>query len=499
MEKETESNKTRKTKILWRGFIIRLFILLLLVLASTGSFFVFKIYKAQLKINSSRPIEQKTESFIDSAKSLITSERKNLRGEDRGRINILLLGMGGEGHSGEYLTDTIILASVDPKTYQSALLSIPRDLYVDVPDLKISTKINAVYAYGMKNQQDASSSLGSLEKVVTNITGQPIDYYIAMDFDGFKKIIDEVDGIDIEVPNDIKDTSFPGPNFSYQTFEISKGFHHLDGETALKYSRVRHVEGGDFGRASRQQQVMAATKKKASSLGTLFDPAKISGLIDILGDHLRTDIRLSEVPAFLQIVKNINVYQTSNKVLDAWNPDSLLASSHKPLGGVMAYVLLPRTKNYSQIRELSDRIFDMTSMEKQKQSIQQEDASIGLIISRSDNPGKIRNILNKLGYGKVTIKTNNQYACPDKSVVYNNSDQPKLFTLNDLADKLEAEIKDEKISSFQEDILACLSDDTIDYFSSQNESQQEENSSLQDQSVMDESGNVRFNKSQESN
>ncbi len=494
----------KKTKIIWKGFILRLAFLFLLVCLSLAGYFGYKFYNLEKKIvqeaeqvpETKNKNEENDSTLIEATKNIITQNRKELKGEKRGRINILLLGMGGDGHSGKYLTDTIMLASINPETYQSAFLSIPRDLYVEIPNTGIHTKINAVYAYELRNEaKNSGQSMFKLKQLIKEITGQEVDYYIALDFEGFKKIIDELGGINIEVEEDIYDSRYPGPNYSYETFEINKGFHHLDGKVALKYSRVRHTAGGDFGRARRQQQVLAAAKKKAFSVQGFANPMHLNSLIEILGQHLRTDIHFVEIPSFVDLARNINIYQTTNKVLDAWSEDSLLASSHTPLGGVMAYTLIPRAKNYSQIHELAENIFDLNLLERKKQEIEKEAAEISVITQDSSNYYKIKNILRKLGY-QIRVERNRieNVNCREKTKIYNNNQQnPKIFTLDDLNAKLEGEVIDQKIVEAEEDIVICISPDLFDYFQAQN-SKEEEKEELKEKSVISEKGEILINK-----
>ncbi len=492
----------KKTKIIWKGFILRLLALFLLACLSLVGYFGYKFYNLEEKIvqeakqSPGNKNEENGSTLVEATKNIITQKRKELKGEDRGRINILLLGMGGEGHSGKYLTDTIMLASINPETYQSAFLSIPRDLYVEIPDTGIHTKINAVYAYELRNEpKNSGQSIFKLKQLIKEITGQEVDYYIALDFEGFKKIIDELGGINIEVEEDIYDSRYPGPNYSYETFEINKGLHHLDGEVALKYSRVRHTAGGDFGRARRQQKVLAAAKKKAFSIQGFANPVHLNSLIEILGQHLKTDIHFVEISSFVDLVKKVNIYQTTNKVLDAWSEDSLLASSHTLLGGVMAYTLIPRAKNYSQIHELAENIFDLNLLERKKREIEKEAAEISVIIQDSSNYYKIKNIFRKLGY-QIRIERNGMenVNCREKTKIYNNNQQnPKIFTLDDLNAKLEGEVIDQKITEVEEDIVICISPDLFDYFQAQN-SKEEEKEELKEKSVISEKGEILINK-----
>lgn len=510
-----------KLKIVWKSFLLRIFLLLAFILLSYGGFIGYKIYKMEDRVveiattEDEKPVE--TRSFIETAKTLITNDKVPLRKSADGRINILLLGMSGEGYKSQYLTDTIILASIDTKTYDSAMLSLPRDLYVKIPKTNnLHTKINAVYTFSIKNKSLSSSeSMSNIKDVIHEITGQPIHYYLTMDFAGFKNIIEELGGVDVEVEDDIYDSRYPGPNFSYETFELKKGFRHLDAETALKYSRVRHIKGGDFGRAARQQQVIASAKKKAFSLGTIANPTKIGSIIDILGDHIKTDIQVAEFPSFIDLANKVNIYQTTSHVLDAWSPDSLIGSTHVEMGGIMAYVLVPKTKNYEQIHELSENIFDLEKIKRKNQEIKKENANIAVVLESKKDYSKIKLILNSLGYTPtINPQSDNLPICTKENLIFSISETKKLFTLDDLALKFDAEIKyasanktdlattgeyvvenstlSNKQKEQQFDIVLCLSHETLEYFEKQNEKEEDSTSELQKQSIIDENGKVLF-------
>ncbi len=468
------------SKIIWSGFFLRLFFLILLLIFGYGGLFLFNlnknISKSTLNIQSSNT----PNTLITLTKSALNKDKIKLKGEKGNRINILLLGIGGEKHKGKYLTDTLALASINPKTYQSSILSIPRDLYVKIPDSTFHTKINALYTYGLRNKKmSQKKSLALIEKSIEEITGENIHYYIIIDFIGFKKIINILGGVNVEVKDDIYDSHYPGPNYSYETFKISKGFHHLDAETALKYARVRHTKGGDFGRAYRQQQIIASAREKALSLKILANPIKIIKLLNTLGEHLQTNITPAEIPNIIALLKNINIYQTTNKVLDAWSKDSLLKSTHVPLGGVSAYVLLPKAKNYSQVHLLSKNIFNLKKLTEIKEKIKKENAIIELITPNYKSFLSFKKVMQEWGYTKI-IYRNAKYqkkCLSKKDTITSNAQIKKLFTLNDLANKLNVDIsyknlntstlKNNLLSSKQKipDITLCLTSETVNYFS----------------------------------
>ncbi|MCX6762195.1 MAG: LCP family protein, partial [Candidatus Moranbacteria bacterium] len=331
MQEYDSPRRRRKSKFFfWTLVVVCIFGIVFLASIAIA----FKFYSTSQKVIDSK---QPT-SFMQSVKDIVSSDKKVLRGEQFGRINILLVGLAGKNYPGANLTDSIIVASINPKTYQTALLSIPRDLYVQIPDMNSYTKINALYARAEDKDASGKSGIEDLKYAIADITGQPIDYYIALDFDGFKQIINELGGIKVQVPKDLHDERYPGPNYSYETFDIKQGLQTIDGDIALKFARTRHDEDGDFGRAYRQQLILESARSKAYSLETILNIPQLSHLLDTLGEHLRTDIRLDELNSFVDLVKKIDTHTTINKVLDAGKSDSVMAVSHVYLGGVRAFI-----------------------------------------------------------------------------------------------------------------------------------------------------------------
>jgi len=500
--------------MIWKKILLKIVFLVCFLALLLSGYFGFKVFQLQKKITNFQPQqgEVKNEtlstSLLKTAQNLVKKEKLPLKGEKSGRINFLLLGMGGEGHKGKYLTDSIILASVNVQTGQLALLSIPRDLYVEIPHSNgLYTKINALYAYEMKNKEVDEDPFSSIKEAVKEVTGQEVHYFAALDFEGFKKIINELGGIDIEVEEDIYDPRYPGPNYSYTIFELKKGFHHLDAETSLKYARVRHTKGGDFARAARQQKVLQAVQKKAFQLKIILNPIKINNLIDILGENLKTNVQLEEIPSFIELAKNTNFHQITTRVLDAWSENALLASTHVPMGGVSAYVLLPRIQNYSQIHFLAENIFSMDKIEKRKEEIEKEAAKI-LAFAPAKNLIKIKSSLGKIGYAKIEVLSNNQSQkfCPPnppETILFSKNPSQFLFTLDDLAEKLDGRTAQkgeypQKENYFEKfDIIVCVSQNLSSYIEQQlssPEDQSEQEKDFPSDSILDDEGRVITNK-----
>lgn len=404
-----------------------------------GAFFVYKLSVLEKKIN---PAESNTTNFLQTARSLVERPNINLKGMDKERINILLLGIAGKGKPGQNLTDTIMIASVNPKSNQVALLSIPRDFYVKVPALNFQSKINAVYQSGINTYKDTDKAAELVSETIKDITSLDIDYYVILNFDGFENLIDSVGGINIMNERDIYDASYPGPNYSYETFELAKGFHQLDGATALQYVRERHDDPeSDFGRAKRQQQVLQATKNKIFSTGTMLNAVALNNLFNALGETLQTNIKAEEVGSFIELAKKLDTQNINNLVLDAWNKESLLKVSHVFYGNINAFVLLPRVGNYSEIKEVAENIFDLNKIKRRREAIATEDAKIA-ILNQSGNwalTGKIKKLLgDNLNYKNVAMLNNPGDVLAEKTIVYDLTNGIKPFTLDELIEKLPA-------------------------------------------------------------
>lgn len=192
---------------------------------------------------------------INTAKVVGETIGEGMETDQMGNVNVLIGGYAGEAGRGGYLTDTIMLASFNPKLGAVTFLSIPRDLFVSYGN-GYATRINSVYR-NTYLANDNSSEIGAttLADEVTEVTGIEIPYYVMVDFDGFVEFIDELGGIEVDVPSTISDPYYPGPNDSYTTFRIDRGLQTLDGDTALKYARSRKTTS-DGDRSLRQQQII---------------------------------------------------------------------------------------------------------------------------------------------------------------------------------------------------------------------------------------------------
>lgn len=335
-------------------------------------------------------------NYILSGTSLKSSE---------GRINILLLGISGGTRAGSNLTDTIMVASYNLKSNELYLISIPRDLWLPA----LSTKANAVYQTGISQ----GGGLSFAKTIVGNIVGLPIHYSLRVDFRGFIKMIDILEGIDVSVEKSFDDYNYPlegkendmcgnreeekefneeeakqlniepgkrkvlilpdgkiatdsaeedkGAKYftcRYEHISFKKGETHMDGEEVLKFVRSRHGTNGeasDFARSERQQKVLEAIRAKVLSAQTLFDLDKITELIKTLGKSLETDISVKDALEFYKLAKDLKT--THSIVLDDSRranlpPGRLSLLVHPPaLEYSGAYVLISEDDDFATIQE----------------------------------------------------------------------------------------------------------------------------------------------------
>lgn len=240
---------------------------------------------------------------------------ETLKGEGDGRVNVLLFGKGGPGHEGPDLTDTLIVASIDPIAKTTTLVSIPRDLWVTVAG-RGSSKINSVYASAKQRSLNTSpkdpakaerAGVDATQQVVSQVLGVPLHYYGMIDFTAFQQAIDTVGGITVNVPEDLVDRSVAWENNNNPVL-AKKGIQTFNGKQALLYVRSRHGSTrGDFDRAERQRLVIGALAQKILSAGTYTNPVKISQLMSAFGDHISTDFSVSNALRLMQIGKGIDM------------------------------------------------------------------------------------------------------------------------------------------------------------------------------------------------
>ncbi|MFB6430240.1 LCP family protein [Bacillus thuringiensis] len=259
-----------------------------------------------------------------------TREKSDLRNEDvqitKEPFTILIMGIedyATDGQNGR--TDSLMFATINPKTKKVSLMSIPRDSRVPIVGKGKEDKINAAHAYG--GEEMAIKTVEGFLKV-------PVDHYIKIDFQGFKGIVDAVGGVTVDVPFDFWERSDVD---YYKKIQFKQGQQNLNGEEALAYVRMRKQDpNGDYGRAARQRQLLAAVAQKLNSTSTVF---KIKDLTAVVGKYIKTDIPISD---------GLALY---NK-LSGFDPSTMqtlkLEGEDKKIGGI--YYFLPDPISVETVR-----------------------------------------------------------------------------------------------------------------------------------------------------
>ncbi len=223
------------------------------------------------------------------------------------RVNVLIVGSDKRGKRTANLTDTMMVASLDPVGHSVSIVSIPRDL-IGTPlgngDV-FGPKLNSLMHFADSHPKDyPQGGLRALEDAVGALLGIPIHYYASLDFDGFIKMVDAVGGVDVNVTKGFADPTYDGFGFEGKGYAIAAGPHHLDGANALAYARTRKAVGeSDFTRQARQQQILLALRNQATRGGSLL--FKLPDLLDAVGDTIRSDVPVDQLPALAAIMEEV--------------------------------------------------------------------------------------------------------------------------------------------------------------------------------------------------
>ena len=257
------------------------------------------------------------------------------------RINILLMGIDQrDSEAGNPTrTDTMILLTIDPVGKTMGLLSIPRDLWVPIPGLSrpLTERINTANFYGDLEKYPGGGPALAKKTVQYNL-GIPVHYYVRIDFKGFEKIVDALGGVNITVDKTIHDDQFPDGNYGVITIDIPAGIQHMDGQTALKFVRTRHVDS-DFGRTRRQLQFLVAMRDQALKLNIL---PKVPSLISQFRDSVKTDLTANEILNLARLASQVEKDHIITRSID----ETMTTGWVTPEGGE---VLIPKRDEIKKV------------------------------------------------------------------------------------------------------------------------------------------------------
>lgn len=328
-----------KRRVLKHVWLIR--IILLSLVSTILIFFCFLVFLISKNLGVGNFIKL-FGSFITADASLIQSEN--------GLVNILVMGIGGEGHEGSTLTDTMLVASISLEQPKVKIISIPRDLWI--PGLR--AKINSAYYWG--EQKSEGSGISLARTTVEEVIGQQLQYGVVIDFAGFTKIIDVLDGVNVNVKQGFTDPMYPiagrendlcdgdlDYKCRYESITFESGLQKMNGERALKFVRSRHAEGDegtDFARSARQQQVISAIKDRVLMPEIFLSPKKINSLFEVVNSSTTTDIN-SESLAILAR----KIYDGRDSIDSYTIPEQILVNP--PISPMYdrLYVFIPKAGN----------------------------------------------------------------------------------------------------------------------------------------------------------
>ncbi|MEO6796230.1 MAG: LCP family protein [Candidatus Dormibacter sp.] len=270
------------------------------------------------------------------------------------RVNILLVGYGGAGHDGPYLTDSIMMLSIKPGSREAVMVSLPRDLWVKIPALPrngyLLGKLNSAYAIGtdhanypnLRSDWQTVTGGGDLAAAtVSQITGQPIDGWVGVDFKAFRDVVNALGGVRVNVPTALDDPYYPqGETTGMIHIHINAGWQQLDGEHALQYARSRETTS-DFDRSKRQQLIMLAVRQRALSLNAV---PRLFSLLGALQDNVRTNLRPAEMRQLADLAGQLKEKDIRHLGVDTTN---LLRNT---LSADRQYILVPLDPTYGTLQ-----------------------------------------------------------------------------------------------------------------------------------------------------
>jgi LCP family protein required for cell wall assembly len=261
--------------------------------------------------------------------------------------------MGIDQRAGEtdtaYRTDSMMLITLDPVGRTAGILSIPRDLYVEIPGFPDKDKITTANFKGDAYHVPGGGPQLAVDTVELNL-GIRVNYYVRINFTTFETFVDLIGGIEVDNPYEINDPLYPDCCNGYDPFYLAAGRQHLDGQTALKFARTRHQAGDDFGRAERQQIVVMAVREKilsADMLPVLFTQAP--ALLDALAGSYVTNLSVDQMASLALLAQEIRREDIRSAVID----QEYIADFYtRPEDNQQVLIL-----NIEKFRELRDDLF----------------------------------------------------------------------------------------------------------------------------------------------
>ena len=377
------------------------------------------------------------------------------------RLNILLIGSDEQG--GGHNTDTLITVSIDPVTKQAAMFSLPRDTqFVPLPagnarsfwGRTYPNKINSFFVNNRKRSDlwpgnDRTRGYNGLKATLGELYDLDIKYFVEVNFDGFKKVVDSVGGVTINVQVPVVDDAFPGTTGRAQRLYIPSGIQHMDGDQALRYARSRNTSD-DFDRGARQQRVLLSLREQADPQILL---PRLPELVEALKSAVRTDIPLDQLDELLGLASEVDTTNIRSYVL---TPDFY---QNEVLSG---YWLEPR------VDRIRAAVRDAFTADPADQALRERLAGEGAGVwvlngTNSGNRGtRLAGYLEFHGLAASAPRQAPEGKVPKDTVitVYNGAETEMPATIAYLEDLFGVKVKTATDSTIRTDIIIVIGNDT---------------------------------------
>lgn len=338
---QAHTARSRLLVRLWPTWVTAVLVIVTVGMHATMGFYVGKVITTLGAVS----FEGGGGTLLGGVGGGIELPEPSLQPEPHERVTVLLVGIDflpGRDHA---LTDTMVVATLDPNSGSGAMISVPRDLYgVPLGDGRTyDAKLNSLLVTAAADPAAYPlGGSGTLKGAIGELLGTTVHYIAAVDIEGMKRVIDAVGGIDVTVEHPIVD---PASNAMPGGFRLEPGTHHLDGELALAYVRSRSGAGeNDFTRAERQQQVLAAIGSKLTA-GNLI--LTLPTLLDAVSDSVATDVPGDRLTDLARVAQDTDIASLERVVL---TPPQFVTPEPSSAHG---YILHP---NLDEIRALMARI-----------------------------------------------------------------------------------------------------------------------------------------------
>ncbi|MFL2109895.1 LCP family glycopolymer transferase [Marinilactibacillus psychrotolerans] len=307
--------KKRKKKPLWKKILITVLILLTIIVG-IGAFVAWRVYS---------DVQSSTNEMYEEAGHDQIRNKPVVVDDGKDPFSVLLMGIdtGDMGRTDQGRSDTMMLMTVNPNTKKTTIVSIPRDTYTEIVGKGTMDKINHAYAFG-----GTSMAMNTVQKLFDI----PVDYYVSVNMEGLQQIIDAMGGVDIT----------PQLTFEQAGYNFVEGqTEHMDGNTALEYSRMRHEDpNGDYGRQERQRAVVEATVEKMASVDSVMN---YKSVLNSLSANMQTNLSFDDM---------VDVFTKYNSAIGTVKQDQLSGTGKKQNG--VYYEFIPD----EEIQRVSDLLKD---------------------------------------------------------------------------------------------------------------------------------------------